>query len=178
MGIETIAEWQGFFTFVGLVAGGLTGLIFVALSLQITEVRARPAYVVRARTTLGALTGIVVLCGLVLLPGQTATALAIETLLLFVVLIADVIRTVRSFEGPGEKIERAVAVRTSLALLLLGLGAIGSVGLLFGLSWAMSVIGLSTLVGLPLRLIQAWALLVAALPVQAHEGPPATRTAP
>jgi len=178
VGSETIAAWQGFFTFVGLVAGGLTGLIFVALSLQITEVRARPAYVIRARTTLGALTGIVVLCGIVLIPGQTSTAVAVEALLLFVVLIADVFRTVRSFDGPGEKIERAVAVRTSLALLLLSMGAIGSVGPYFGLSWAMGVIGFSTLLGLPLRLIQAWALLVAALPIQAQEGPPAPGQAP
>jgi hypothetical protein len=176
MGSETIGEWQGFFSFVGLVAGGLTGLIFVALSLQITEVKARPAYVTRARTTLGALTGIVVLCGLVLVPGQTPTALAGEALILFVALIADVVRTVRSFEGPGEKIERSVAMRTSLALLLLGVGAMGSVGLFFGVSWAMSVIGFSTLLGLPLRLIQAWALLVAALPVQAREGSPGTGT--
>ena len=43
MGTGAIAEWQGFFRFVGLVAGSLTGLIFVALSLQITEVKARPA---------------------------------------------------------------------------------------------------------------------------------------
>jgi hypothetical protein len=171
MGTEAIAEWQGFFSFVGLVAGGLTGLIFVALSLQITEVRARPAYVVRARTTLGALTGVLVLCGLALIPGQTPKALAIESLVLFVALIGDVARTARSFEGPGERMERAVAVRTLLALVLLSLGAIGSIGLFLGLDWAISLIGYSTLLGLPLRLTQAWALLVAALPL-GHEQPP------
>jgi hypothetical protein len=178
MGTEAIAQWQGFFSFVGLVARGLTGLIFVALSLQITEVRARPAYVMRARTTLGALIGILVLCGLVLVPGQTATALAVEALILFAVLLADVVRTVRSFEGPGEKIERSVAVRTLLAVFLLGLGVLGSIGLLLEQPWAMAVIGLSTLLGLPLRLIQGWALLVAALPVHARGEPPATGNVP
>jgi hypothetical protein len=123
------------------------------------------------------LTGILVLCGLVLVPGQTATALAVEALLLFAVLIADVVRTVRSFEGPGEKIDRAVAVRTAVALALLALGALGSVGLFFGWSWAMSQIGFSTLLGLPPRLIQAWALLVAALQVQDHAEPPVARGA-
>jgi hypothetical protein len=169
MGTDSIADWQAFFTFVGLVAGGLTGLIFVALSLQITEVRTGPAYVKRARTTLGALTGILVLSGLVLIPSQTATGLGLESLVLFIALIADVARTYRSFEGPGEKFERPVLARTFIALLLLGLGAIGSVGLLIGLPSAMPLIGLSTLFGLPLRLLQAWALLVAALPIQQHE---------
>jgi hypothetical protein len=165
---DSIADWQGFFTFVGLVAGGLTGLIFVALSVQITEVTGAPAYVVRARTTLGALTGILLLSGLVLIPNQTATGLGLLSLILFIALIADVARTYRSFEGPGEKLERPVLARTLIALLLLGLGAIGSLGLLLQLPWAMALIGLSTLLGLPLRLLQAWALLVAALPMQQH----------
>jgi hypothetical protein len=164
--VADIAGWQGFFTYVGLVAGGLTGLIFVALSLQITAVRARPAYVVRARTTLGALTGMLVLCGLVLIPGQTAVGLGVEGLILFLALIADVLRTVGSFEESGHPLRGAVLMRTTLALVLLSIGAIGSVGLLAGVDWAVFAIGVSTLLGLPLRLYQAWALLVAALPLQ------------
>jgi len=164
--VVDIAGWQGFFTYVGLVAGGLTGLIFVALSLQITAVRARPAYVVRARATLGALTGMLVLCGLVLIPGQTTFGLGVESLILFLALIADVLRTVRSFEEAGHPLRGAVLIRTTLALVLLSIGGIGSLGLLAGVDWALFAIGLSTLLGLPLRLYQAWALLVAALPLQ------------
>ena len=64
MAATTLLEWQGFFTFVGLVAGGLTGLIFVALSIQVGGDRTGRMYVSRARTTLDNLTGILVLCGL------------------------------------------------------------------------------------------------------------------
>jgi hypothetical protein len=162
-----LAAWQGFFTYVGLVAGGLTGLVFVALSLQISGVTARRAYVVRARTVFGALTGFLVLCGFALLPGQSSAAFGVEGLVLFAVLFVDVLRTVRSFQDPGEPLERALVIRTSLALALLGLGAVGCVGLLAGAPWAMALIGLSTLLGMPIRLIQAWALLVAALPAYA-----------
>jgi hypothetical protein len=173
-----LAAWEGFFTYVGLVAGGLTGLIFIALSLQIAEVRARPPYVARARTTLGALAGTVVLCGFALIPGQTVGAFAVECLLLFVAMIADVIRTLRSFGEPGSRLERPLLVRTGFALVLLSLGTIGSIGLLAAAPWAMPAIGVSALLGLPVRLIQAWALLVAALPSRPDaEAPAAGRAA-
>ena len=107
------------------------------------------------------------LCGLALVPGQTPRAFGLESLTLFAVLIGDVVRHFHAFEAPGQKLERPLVVRTTIALVLLGLGAIGSLGLLVEVSWAMLVIGLSTLLGLPVRVIQAWALLVAALPVAA-----------
>jgi hypothetical protein len=127
-------------------------------------VTARRAYVVRARTTFGALTGSLVLCGFALLPGQSAAAFGVEGLVLFAVLFVDVLRTMRSLQDPGEPLERALVIRTSLALALLGLGAVGCAGLLVGAPWAMALVGLSTLLGMPIRLIQAGALLVAALP--------------
>jgi hypothetical protein len=169
---NSLSDWQGFFTFVGLVAGGLTGLIFVALSIHVTEVTARSAYIARARTTLGALTGFLVLSGLALVPGQTARAFGVECLVLFVILIGDVVRHFQAFEAPGQRPERPLVVRTTIALLLFGLGAVGSLGLLVEVPWAMFVVGLSTLLGLPVRVIQAWALLVAALPVEPRAGDP------
>ena len=179
MDSNSLSDWRDFFTFVGLVAGGLTGLIFVALSIHVTEVRARSAYIARARTTLGALTGLLVLCGLALVPGQTARAFGLECLVLFVILIGDVVRHFHAFEAPGQRAERPLVVRTTIALLLLGLGAVGSLGLLVEVPWAMFVVGLSTLLGLPVRVIQAWALLVAALPVETRvSDPPRPGSAP
>jgi hypothetical protein len=174
MDSNSLLDWQDFFTFVGLVAGGLTGLIFVALSIHVTEVTARSAYIARARTTLGALTGFVVLCGLALIPGQTPSAFGLECLVLFVILIGDVIGHFRDFEAPGGKVERPLVIRTAIALLLFGIGVAGSLGLVVDIPWALFVVGLSTLLGLPVRVIQAWALLVAALPIQtlASDGPP------
>src|SRR3954466_10188103 len=99
MASNSMPEWQDFFTFVGLVAGGLTGLIFVALSIHVTEATARSAYIARARTTLGALTGLLVLCGLALVPGQEPKAFGLECLVLFVILIGDVVRHFRDFEA-------------------------------------------------------------------------------
>lgn len=172
MDSNSLPDWQGFFTFVGLVAGGLTGLIFVALSIHVTEVTARSTYIARARTTLGALTGFLVLCGLALVPGQTPRAFGLECLVLFVILIGDVVRHFHDFEAPGHNVERPLVVRTTIALVLFGLGAAGTLGLLVEVPWAMFVLGLSTLLGLPVRVIQAWALLVAALPIETRTGDP------
>src|SRR5215213_891718 len=113
MASNSLSEWEGFFTYLGLVAGGLTGLIFVALSIHVGTAMGRSAYVTRARTTLGALTGFVVLAGLALFPGQTSTAFGIESLVLIAILVADVLRSLRAFESGGQRLSRAVLVRTT-----------------------------------------------------------------
>ncbi len=163
-------EWQAYFTFAGLVAGGLTGLIFIAFSIQVSEVTARHAYVARARTTLVALTGFVVLCGLVILPGQSARTLGVEGLALFIFLVLDVARSLGSFQDRGRQPDLAILVRTTLAVGLLGVGAIGCLGLLADVPGAMAVVAVAILFSLPIRIIQAWALLVAAVPIQPEQG--------
>jgi len=156
-------EWQGFFEFVGLVAGGLTGLIFVALSIQIAEVRAKGAYATRARTTLDNLTGVVVLCGLALLPNQSEEAFAAEAGVVQLVLLWDIVRTIRAFESPGVRLERPVVIRTILALGSLVVGLVGCLALLLGMPNGLLLVGGATLLGLPVRVVQAWALLEASL---------------
>ncbi|MEO7664282.1 MAG: hypothetical protein ABIV26_04090 [Candidatus Limnocylindrales bacterium] len=163
---NALVDWQEFFTYVGLVAGGLTGLIFVALSLHVASARARPAYIQRARTTLGALTGFLVICGLALVPGQSASSFGITTLVVLAVLIGDVLRHLRGFGVVSLRRDRPLLVRTSAALVLFFIGALGCLGLVVGAPWSMTAVGLSTLLGLPVRIIQAWALLEAAMPLQ------------
>lgn len=163
MAATTLPEWQGFFSFVGLVAGGLTGLIFVALSIQIGAARGGRQYVVRARTTLNNLTGILILSGLALVPGQGPAAFAIEAAIVLAVLVWDILRTVRQFERPGEPLPQAVRIRTGLALSTLFLGLVGCVALLAGVGDGLVLIGAAALLGLPVRILQAWALLDATL---------------
>jgi hypothetical protein len=172
MPATTLLEWQGFFTFVGLVAGGLTGLIFVALSIQVGGERTGRMYLSRARTTLDNLTGVLVLCGLALIPGQSATAFGIEAAILNLVLIADILRTVRSFERPGASLGRPVLIRTSLALTTLGAGLIGSLVLIAGAGEGLLLVGGGALLGLPVRILQAWALIEASLGPSHHRARP------
>jgi hypothetical protein len=172
MAATTLLEWEGFFTFVGLVAGGLTGLIFVALSIQVGGDRTGRMYVSRARTTLDNLSGILVLCGLALIPGQTERSFGIEGAILNLVLIWDILRTVRSFERPGASLERPVLIRTSLALTTLGVGLVGSLVLIAGVGEGLLLVGAGALLGLPVRILQAWALIEASLAPSHHRAPP------
>ncbi len=74
-------EWHDFFLMVGGAAAALTGLVFVALSLNLEVVvrDATPRY--RAIGTLTNFTGIFVVCALALMAGQNDVALGTEWLL-------------------------------------------------------------------------------------------------
>jgi hypothetical protein len=66
--------WNGFFTMVGGGVAALTGLVFVALSLNISEMTTDATHKYRSINTLAGLTAIFVRCGLVLMAGQSHTA--------------------------------------------------------------------------------------------------------
>jgi hypothetical protein len=64
--------WRDHFVMVGGGAAALTGLVFVAMSLHLSDIVSNPAHRHRARTILTALTVVFIRCGLVLMGGQTA----------------------------------------------------------------------------------------------------------
>jgi hypothetical protein len=76
------SQWHDYFVMVGGGAAALTGLVFVAMSLHLSDIVTNPAHRHRARTILTALTDVFVRCGLVLMGGQGARAVGAE---LFVV---------------------------------------------------------------------------------------------
>jgi hypothetical protein len=70
--------WRDYFVMVGGGAAALTGLVFVAMSLHLSDIASDPAHRHRARTILTALTTVFIRCGLVLMGGQTARAVGGE----------------------------------------------------------------------------------------------------
>jgi hypothetical protein len=70
--------WNSFFTMVGGGVAALTGLVFVALSLNVTEMTKDATHKYRSINTLAGLTAVFVRCGLVLMGGQTHRAVGIE----------------------------------------------------------------------------------------------------
>jgi hypothetical protein len=74
--------WNSFFTMVGGGVAALTGLVFVALSLNVTEMTSDATHKYRSINTLAGLTAVFVRCGLVLMGGQSHRAVGID---LFVV---------------------------------------------------------------------------------------------
>ncbi|MGO9900885.1 MAG: hypothetical protein ACLP0J_14605, partial [Solirubrobacteraceae bacterium] len=85
--------WRDYFVMVGGGGAALTGLVFVAMSMHLSDIASDPTHRHRARTILTALTDVFVRCGLVLMGGQAARAVGAE---IFVVLVGVEIFVFRS----------------------------------------------------------------------------------
>jgi hypothetical protein len=111
--------WQALYTAIAGAMAALTGLLFIALSLDLPTVIKVPAYRAQAREALSGLLFLLVLALLLLVPGQDHLLLGGEliaaSLVIMVLGIRLQVQTLRSME----KVKR---VRWTLRLLLLDLG--------------------------------------------------------
>jgi modulator of FtsH protease len=73
-------QWHDFFVVVGTGAAALTGLVFVALSLNVNVVTQDATHRYRAIDTLSGMVGVFVICALALMGGQDHRAVGIEWL--------------------------------------------------------------------------------------------------
>ena len=71
-------QWHDFFVMVGGSAAVLLGLVFVALSLNVSVVIQDATHRYRATDTLSGMAGVFVICALVLMGGQDHVAVGIE----------------------------------------------------------------------------------------------------
>src|SRR4029450_9726688 len=85
-------QWHDFFVMVGGGAVVLTGLVFVALSLNVNVVPPDAPHRYPAIDTLTAMTGIFVICALALMGGQDHRAVGIEWLVVAAISIAVYLR--------------------------------------------------------------------------------------
>src|SRR5215470_13198639 len=80
MSIEDIAAWHDFAIALVGAAAVLAGLVFLAVSINIRHILAIPGLPGRAGESVVFFLGVLVECALLLIPGQSATALGIELL--------------------------------------------------------------------------------------------------
>ena len=85
-------QWHDFFVMVGSGAVVLTGLVFVALSLNVNVVTQDATHRYRAIDTLAAMTGVFVICAFALMGGQDHRAVGIEWLVVAAISIAVYLR--------------------------------------------------------------------------------------
>ncbi len=72
--------WQALYTALASASAALTGLLFIALSLNLRVIVKNPAHTARARETFGVTLSLLVLSVLVLIPGQDRRFLGAELL--------------------------------------------------------------------------------------------------
>ena len=81
-------EWHDFFVMVGGGAAVLLGLVFVALSLNVSVITQDATHRYRAKDTLSGMAGVFVICALVLMGGQDHVAVGIEWIVVAAISVA------------------------------------------------------------------------------------------
>ena len=153
--------WQALYTAVAGAAAALTGLLFIALSLNLRTIVKIPMYRARARETLGGLLCLLVLSVILLIPGQERHVLGVELIVASVIMLLSGVRLQIQTLGklPSHRrmrwLLRLVLINTgSTTILIAGISLI--VGQFGGLLWLMPTI----LIYLLWSLNNAWLLVV------------------
>jgi hypothetical protein len=155
-------QWHDFFIMVGGAAAVLTGLVFVALSLNLEVVIPDATHRYRAIGTLSNFAGIFVLCALALMGGQNHVAVGIEWLLVSsaacAVYVYGYLRA-RSQGGSPTTLSllRTISGTTCFVALIVGsvVLLVGATAGLYIAAVAMVILGVYSVSG-------AWLLVVAA----------------
>lgn len=152
--------WHDFFVTAGTAAAALTGLLFVALSIQLDRVLGHPEHRFRARGNFFGLTVVMVMALVVLMPGISGPWLAAGLIVPNVAAAAvnawHIRRVLPTLFG-GSII---FPLRVGLSYVLILMGVVGGVSVMLraggGLVWpAIESIGM-----LLIALLGAWSLLV------------------
>jgi hypothetical protein len=158
--------WHDFYLMVGGAAAALTGLILVAMSLHLAEIRASEIHRARANVSLLVLASKVALAGFVLMPGQPRQLLGAEIFLFglwFGYLFIEFGRKVR-YSGRGAYEQgrlRAILAAISIVVFLLS-----GPSLVVGWGGGLFLTGTTDLYALWLMVNTAWALVIGVEPTK------------
>jgi hypothetical protein len=151
--------WHDFFMGTIGAAAALTGLLFVAISINLDEVLKHPQLPGRAAGTLGILVSVLVVSGFALAPGQGNHALGIE---IGVIGAVVAVQAVWVSHGKGTPAEPTFWMIEHLATLLLPSTAliVGGVSLIAGAGGGLYWVFAAVLLAFVSASINAWVLLV------------------
>jgi modulator of FtsH protease len=142
-------------------SAALTGLLFVAISINLSKIVPEPRLVSRAAKGLGSLIGIMLAGSLCLVPGQSSQVLGSELTILGVAVWVTVTSTQRAaskenpYQTTNNMLVQAVLTQLSaLPLVVCGISLACSEG--GGLYWIVPAVIFSLLASL----IDAWVLLI------------------
>lgn len=151
------ASWGNFFLMVGGGSAALTGLVFVAMSINHELIAKDAAHRYRATGTLTGLTAVFVRCALVLMGSQSlrliAAELGIVTIISAYFFFRAYLQANRSEHEPGLR-------RTVYNGSFFFLEIIGALLLFSGRIIGLYTVALSILISLVLMIFGAWQLVV------------------
>jgi modulator of FtsH protease len=155
------AQWHDFFVMVGTGVAALTGLVFVAMTLNINVVVGHAGHRARAISTLAGLTAVFVQSALVLMGGQDHVAVGAELLVVAAiacaVFVSGYFRSTRAHQAETATLGRMVG---GSAFYLAEL--VGAAMLVAGLISGLYVATVAIVANVAFMISGAWLLLVAA----------------
>ncbi len=153
-------QWNNFFLMVGGAAAALTGLVFVAMSLNLDVITADTTHRFRAIGTLTGFVAVFMICALALMAGQNHQAIGIEWLIVSsiaaLVYVNGYVRAIQS---------RDSSVGLSLTRLATGTACyiaeiIGAILLTLGYIAGLYLASIAMVVYIAFMITGAWLLLV------------------
>ena len=153
-------QWHDFFVMVGGGAVVLTGLVFVALSLNVNVVTHDATHRYRAIDTLTAMTGIFVICAFALMGGQDHRAVGIEWLVVAAISIAVYLHGYVQAVRRGGSIVWLRARRVVVAALLYLIQLVGAALLVADRIAGLYVAAVAMVAALTFMISSAWLLVV------------------
>jgi hypothetical protein len=154
------ALWHDYFVMVGGGAASLTGLVFVAMSLHLSDIASDPTHRHRARTLLTALTTVFIRCALVLMGGQTARAVGVELFIVLVGVESVVLRSLIQALHDSGAAQHDVLSRTLGYAACLIIEQTGAAVLFFGHTWGLYAVGVGMMASFLFIVSGSWLLLV------------------
>lgn len=149
--------WNGFFTMVGSGVAALTGLVFVALSLNVQEMTKDATHKYRSINTLAGLTAVFVRCGLVLMGGQSYKAVGAE---LFIIASIAAVSFLYGFRQAFNLHAHPSKQRLATGSCLYAAELAGALVLVLGSIVGLYIAAVAMLLNVAFMISAAWLLVV------------------
>jgi hypothetical protein len=157
----TIADWANFFVAEVGAAAALTGLVVVAVSINLSRILSFPQLPARAAESIVVLTGALILASLGLVPGQPMALFGAEVLATGLVILGV---GLRNQLPPTELVEGITRFKILLRALVCAAVTLplvfGGILLLLGWNAGLYLTGAGVLIALTAGVWNAWVLLV------------------
>ncbi len=157
------AQWTNFFVLVGTGSAALTGLVFVALSINLKGIAKDATHRYRAINMLSGFTAVFIICSLALMGQQTYRTLGIEWLI--VSLLAAAINTngyIQGFRLSGSRYALSPVRVVGGSACYLG-QIIGSLILYFGSITGIYISAIAVIINFCFLVSGSWLLIVGTL---------------